>query len=254
MAVVKKIDADTLRAVSAGEGYKAGYWLDNALTTGVDIGVMVAVKGDGASAADSGVMTTLQLADASDAKKASGIIVTSTPKDQYGRKDDITTTEKFFPYGDRENRKQPLVKECAVIYSDTAVDNYRRYRTVTETPTGTVTTAGTTALVGLATTFLTDVAVGDFITVNTDGEERQVASVTDDLNLVVTVAWTGSTGGQAYSTLTQIERPLWLGEDGASTIVQPVTSAAFKQQVGYVVASNIDQIDLTIDTIGQVLA
>jgi len=253
MAEVRKIDADTLEAVKAGEGYKAGYWLDNSYTNGVDIASLVAVKGDGASLADSGIMTTLQLSDASDKKKASGIIVTSTPKDQYGRRDDITSTEKFFPFGDRENRKQPLVKKCVVIYNDTAISDYRKFRTVTEIPSGVVETAGTTALVGTGTTF-TDLKVGDFITVNTDGEEKQIASITDDLNLVVTVAFTGSTAGQKFSVLTQIDRPTWVAEDGKTTIVQPVTSSAWKQQAGYVVASNMEQIDLLIDPNGTVIA
>jgi len=176
MAVSRKIDQDTSEMVQKGVGYKASYYVDNGVSSGINLGLLVAVKGDGASAAEIGkTLTTLQLADASDKKKASGIMATSSPKDQYGRKDDIAIDEIMFPYGDRENRKAGLVKEAVLIYNDVDVADYRKFRTVTESLTGTHTIAGTTALVGVGSAYTTELNEGDFVLVA--GEERQVVTI-----------------------------------------------------------------------------
>ena len=64
---------------------------------------------------------------------------------------------------------------------------------------GTVTTNGTTALVGVATNFLLDFAIGSLI--NVTGETvRTVASVTDNTHLTSTVAFSTSTGSLTYNT------------------------------------------------------
>jgi hypothetical protein len=64
---------------------------------------------------------------------------------------------------------------------------------------GTVTTASTTALVGSATQFTNTFKVGDSITVS--GESvRTIATITDNLNLTVTVAFSTSASGLTYNT------------------------------------------------------
>jgi hypothetical protein len=61
---------------------------------------------------------------------------------------------------------------------------------------GTVTTAASTALVGDDTTFL-DYKVGDTIRVETE-TDRVIATITDDKNLTVTLAFTTSDSGLTF--------------------------------------------------------
>jgi len=61
--------------------------------------------------------------------------------------------------------------------------------------TGTLTfTNGSTAVTGVGTAFTTEVAAGDYIWLDADGVWAQVSSVTDDTNLVLSAAYSG-TGG-----------------------------------------------------------
>lgn len=64
------------------------------------------------------------------------------------------------------------------------------------TGTGTVTTNGTTAVVGVGTAFREEFSPGDTITVS--GETQTVRSITNDTNLVTTT-WTGSFSGSAFT-------------------------------------------------------
>jgi len=66
---------------------------------------------------------------------------------------------------------------------------------------GTVTTAGTTALVGVGTNFLNDFTIGSVIDV-TGETVRTVASVTDNTHLTVTVAFATTAGSLAYNVRT----------------------------------------------------
>jgi hypothetical protein len=64
--------------------------------------------------------------------------------------------------------------------------------------TGTITTNATTAVVGVGTLFTTELAVDDWIE-TAGGEVRQVSVITDNLNLTVYNAFSGSEAGVAYS-------------------------------------------------------
>lgn len=76
---------------------------------------------------------------------------------------------------------------------------------------GTVATAATTALVGTNTNF-TDFKVGDIVEV--DGEtQRTIASITDDENLTVTVAFSNTDDELDYTVLTGIP---YLKSDGTT--------------------------------------
>jgi len=67
--------------------------------------------------------------------------------------------------------------------------------------TGTVTvTNGDATVVGVGTTFTTEVTAGDLFTIQRTGVPYIVASVTDDTNLELTTTYSGTTGsGKAYS-------------------------------------------------------
>lgn len=63
--------------------------------------------------------------------------------------------------------------------------------------TGTVTTNGTTALVGTSTLFTRETFIGDVITVG--GDTLTVDTITDDTNLATTAAFTSSASGQTLT-------------------------------------------------------
>ena len=78
--------------------------------------------------------------------------------------------------------------------------------------TGTVTTNNTTAVVGDGTAFTTELAVGEYITVSNDtGAEYQIKSITDNENLVLTTATTGTGAGSL--TFTKTQKPTYDNED-----------------------------------------
>ena len=65
--------------------------------------------------------------------------------------------------------------------------------------TGTITTAGTTALTGSGTLFTTELAVGSWVR-TAGGEVNRILSITDNTNAVMVAAWTGSEAGVAGTT------------------------------------------------------
>lgn len=65
--------------------------------------------------------------------------------------------------------------------------------------TGTVTTNGTTAIVGAGTAFTTQLSVGDWLSIVGEAVPRQVASIADATNLVLAVAATTSGAGKAFT-------------------------------------------------------
>ena len=115
------------------------------------------------------------------------------------------------------------------------------FKAVAPTETGTVTTAGTTALVGSGTYF-TDYHVGDKITVS--GEtERTIATITSDTALTVTVAFSTTasaltfthksivaTGVQSYNLHRSFNNPsdqvVILKSDGTYTYVNYIQAGA----------------------------
>ncbi len=78
--------------------------------------------------------------------------------------------------------------------------------------TGTVTTNSTVDVVGDGTSFTTELAVGEYITVsNQTGVEYQIREITDNTNLVL---YTQTTGGAAGSlTVTKTEKPAYDNTD-----------------------------------------
>lgn len=91
------------------------------------------------------------------------------------------------------NRKQ---REWARDSNQTWVSNFQSDITAVNQP-GTVATSATTALTGTGTYF-TDYAVGDTITVA--GETvRTIATITDNTNLTVTVAFSNTASGKTFT-------------------------------------------------------
>lgn len=90
------------------------------------------------------------------------------------------------------NRKK---NEWARDSSQSWVQNFQSDITAVDQP-GTVSTTGTTTLTG-SSTYFTDFAVGDQITVS--GETvRTIATITDDTTLTVTVAFSNTASGKTF--------------------------------------------------------
>lgn len=70
--------------------------------------------------------------------------------------------------------------------------------------TGTVAKAGTTALTGTSTLFLSELVVGNVVRVpGTASEDRVVATITNDTTATVTVAFVNTASGQTAQRVTQ---------------------------------------------------
>jgi hypothetical protein len=72
------------------------------------------------------------------------------------------------------------------------------------TLTGTVSKAGTTALTGAGTAFLSELVVGEVVRVpGTANEDRVIATITSDTAATVSVAFTNTASGQTAQRVTQ---------------------------------------------------
>lgn len=108
----------------------------------------------------------------------------------------VNVTDNGFPTGwGREHRKflKTIVTAAALTGFTIINPAWKTFLAAT----GTVSvTGGSTAVVGVGTTFLTQVKVGS--TIRVAGVERVVATITDNLNLDVTVAWPGPSAAVAW--------------------------------------------------------
>jgi hypothetical protein len=90
--------------------------------------------------------------------------------------------------------------------SGTAVDTDEALYTLT----GTVAKAGTTALTGTGSAFLSELVVGDVVRVpGTANEDRVIATVTTDTAATVSVAFTNTASGQTGQRVTQRQKVGW---------------------------------------------
>lgn len=112
------------------------------------------------------------------------------------------------------------------------------------TLTGTLTfTNGSTAVLETGTSFTTELAVGDDIWLGADSTWAEVSSITDDLNVVLTVAYAGvggsgsgavrkgnfTSGEQVYETLDI--NYVTTTDTGDSALLLPVVEAQAEQQI-----------------------
>ncbi len=252
--------------VEEGRSYDAGYYADNDYgdgtigTTGMALGRLVAFKSDGNTGAEGyagKTVTTLQYADASDAKKAVGFIWrASWTKKDLSPIDKITTKDdNYYPVGysttllERESEPLVMIKRGVVVVQDTT-RNYH-FNTVKKALTGTIEVAGgdLDTVVGTGTAFTTELRVGDLISVG--GVIKEVKKITDATHLDVTVAFAGAVAAlTAIYVESDLGRPIYLGENGLYTIATPA-SGSFMQIVGYVVNGNNILVNLELDIKGK---
>jgi hypothetical protein len=225
-----------------GDRYVGGYYVAEAITAGIPKGTLVYVDGNG----------VVQKADHKTSKGAMGIIYSDDVRDArlaYSDNPEGNAMPKSKGGKSIEMEKKAIV--------DIVSPNAKTYfRMADETLTGTVTTASTTAMTGAGTAFLTELKVGDYIVVA--GETvRQVATIADDTNATVSVAFTNAAAGLAVTGKSMKNKPVFLGEAGATTkfgalnatmenltVLVSITGEVY-QEVGFIDGSKILHIDLT---------
>ena len=147
------------------------------------------------------------------------------------------------------------LREFVVEFTDSVGTALSVFRTRdTGDLTGTVATAGTTALTGTGTKFTTELKVGDFIVVA--GETvRQVNAITSDTALTVSVAFTNTASGKKVMAKSQLDAPVYLGNATGKfstlgkpyTVLKPVTGDGLSQCIGTVATANAMDICLEIE-------
>lgn len=258
---VKVSQFDTME----GRAYNGAYFADNDYgdgtigTTGLALGRLVALKSDGETGADGYdgfTTTTLQYADASDQKPAAGFVWRISPMEQdKSVPNQINNPDNnYYPVGysatalEREESPLVLIQRGVVVVEDTEREYH--FNTIKES-IGTVEVSGAGTQVDGSGTAFTNLRVGDFIVVG--GEKKEIASITSDTVLDVTVAFSGAVASAEGFLESDLRRPIYLGEDGKYTKVTPA-SGDFKQVVGYVVNGNDILINLEMDITGEVVA
>ena len=246
MAIITRVKGNTTE-ITKGETYSKNFPVDdNAVTVaggkGIETGSFFAVKGDGASkefykGIEGGVGATAIKADATDmTKEAVGIVVTSSTKDKYAGRN-ISTDAIMFPVGvAQENGCVPPIRNVELSIIDDTNPRGFVFNTKTVELTGTVAIAGDTSVTGTSTLFTTELEVGDLIMV--DGEIREVKTITDNTNIVVSVAFTGTASGKKGYQWCDYGRKVYLDTLGKWTKIEPVASGEFKQELGFISSGN----------------
>lgn len=232
------------------------YLVDDAMADGVKHGSLLQVIGTGTAkgkaeatftyAGASDNTYTLENGDTVAVAKggADGIQFTASPKDQYGRSDDMEDETMLFPSGVRDHRPIGMIKEGIITLSDTevAATDFKYFFTADETLT---TPDSETANVGSGTTDL--VFTGKDVTkeyrpgnkLEIDSTEVFVVSSTfdgSDSTVVVNAELDGA--ASAVTGKCQIGDPIWLADDMTGdlpvTTIKPTEAGKVLQPAGYI--------------------
>lgn len=224
--------------------FAAGY-VDPALTDGIPMGTLVYLD-----SADGYV----KIADQKTSKTAMGICYGVTNRDLRDAYTD-NPTSNWLPRDKGGDRM-----EMEKIASIRIVEDTVSFRMRDEALTGTVATAGTTALTGTGTAFTTELKVGDYIVVA--GETvRQIDSITNDTTATVSVAFSNTASGLAVTAKGMKNKPVYLGENGTTTkfgklgianltTLVPITGDGTSQPIGWIEDAKVIQADLTMSLNG----
>ena len=159
-----------------------------------------------------------------------GIVYDTSLKDQYGGLN-LDDELVYMPFGvNQENKPLSLVKDVVIEEEDDSDKDALIYTTTYTTLTGTVAINGTTAVVGTGTAFDTELTEGDYIIVA--GEVKQVRTITDATNLVMTDAFAGTASGETATIDTDYDKPVYLSTSGDYVKLKPASGTI--QKVGYI--------------------
>ena len=236
--------------VEYGKVYSFTPWLDQSYTNGVEVATLLAFKGNGATDAKEGkVTTTYEVADASELKKAVGVVWRDSLKPVGVRDDAYTAVQNYnqniyMPYGDQEEKGLVPIKEFAIQVMDDDKEYF--FNTVDTALTGTIEVAGGAldTVVGTGTAFDTELEVGDLIKVG--NEKREVTVIGSATSVTVLADFSGAiTAGATAYQASDLDRSIFLGEDGIITKTAPTSGLV--QKVGKVVNGNKVLCNLNLD-------
>ena len=241
--------------VEMGRAYQNAYYLDESATDSkIAIGNLFGLKSDGTTNAYTGEVTSTMIeADASSGIKAVGFVYRDSEVDQDIRRDRVKFVDDpyYYTYGNRESQELVPMKVGGVVVIDSERDYH--FNTVKEVISGvTVEVAGGALDTVIASVDVSAILrVGDLISIG--GVVREVLTIAvGGLSFDVTVAFSGAiASGTAISVESDLERPLWLGDNGLFRKSTP-QSGEWKQFVGYV--ENGNNIRVEISVVGEIVA
>lgn len=229
-----------------GKGESNKFFVDESYaSTGIGLAKFVSIKADGASKAFNGQTgATWQVASSTGLLPAQGIVyTTSAPKVDRTVSEFFTDKDSnFYPFGDRESQGLLPIQEAEIVVRDTTRDYF--FNTAKKPLTGTVSVAGgaLSTVVGVGTSFLTELRVGDFIIVG--GIEKQVASIASATALDVTEAFAGAVASAVGYIGSDLFKKVYLSTAGGFTKLVPTTVGTLKQTLGYVINGNNVKVDI----------
>jgi hypothetical protein len=211
-------------------------------STGLAVGTLVGVDSTG----------KYVKADQATGVKAQTFIYEGSRVDEFGAYSANPLPYRF-PIGARESDMLGILKEGVIEFAYDEGTAITAFRMVDTTLTGTVAKAGTTAVTGTGTAFLTELKVGDFITIAS--EKRQVVAIASNTALTVDVALTGTASGLTATANGMYGVDVYLGDTSGTTkfskwlvpqftLIPPTTGEGLSQRVGWVDGKNKIRIDL----------
>lgn len=247
MAIIKNIET-IFSDIDNGGVYAKAYPVDDEGGK-VELCKLVALKGNGKSELGypnraGNVGATIVLADnTNEALLPQGIVYQTSPKDPYAGRD-IEEQRYKYPIGEnRETTGLVLLEKCGIIEVDDtdARKSTRKAYAVEISGTWSVDTGVDDTLVtGTSGAATTELEVGDWVIV--EDEVRQVASITDANNFVVTKAFTKDHTSVKVIRDTDIGKPVYLTTNGDYSRIKPTTGKAIV--VGKITGANRVLIDL----------
>ena len=243
--------------LTTGHLFQNTYYVDDSIKNGLEVGTFCGVaSGKSKCRQENGEEQAVLVASGKDIKvKASGIIYNASPRDQYGRTDDLTDETRLFPYGDRQDLAYGLLKKGVIEISDTENKyNIRVYRTVDVKLEGTGTVASGVLTLTNATS---ELKYGDKILVG--DKIGYVSGVTSTTSYKVVGLEDASS--QQVTIKCQMDDPVYLNK---AVTIEPAEKGHFKtladlpfttvppqsgelsQLVGYIESPKHVRIDLTL--------
>lgn len=231
------------------------YYVDDTIQEGLPIATFCAI-GNGVSAGKK--QATLSQAG-KDGKKASGVIYTTSPRDQYARRDDFSDEVMLFPYGRRQEEAIGLLKKCVIEISNGTKKHV--FRTVDDLLVENATVAEKKKV-----TITNPIAVkyGDKIELIEKGGDSNKSTIhhiiaVNDKELTFTPEFNGS-GNVDVVVKCQMDDPIYLNkmpvqssgvyekmEDLPFTTIRATAEGELDQLVGYIESPIAIRIDLNLD-------
>lgn len=244
--------------MTTGHLFQNTYYVDDSIKDGLELGTFCGVaSGISKCKQSTGDVQTVLVGAGKDVKiKASGVIYNASPRDQYGRTDDLTDETRLYPYGNRESTAYGLLKKGVISINNTnSKYDLRIYRTIDIKLEGTGTVASGVLTLTKGTS---ELKYGDKISI--DNKIGYVSEVTSTISYKV-VGLEDISSASEVTIKCQIDDPVYLNKavtitpdkkghfdklsDLPFTTVPP-QSGELSQLVGYIESPMHIRFDLTL--------